>query len=268
MPADFSAEEAEDLDNKNLDAKLELESESDSDMDEHRVFVAMLKSKNGGKKTSRPMTMTNRERLDRCKGSYIVHCKALSENWDNCESLSIDIAAGPAPNLLQAAVQFGIIEGTMLLAFEETLLNGYVGKVTQSEDSDDGGAASLDYYNDVASTSTSKKRKAATSPPRPKPGRGRPKKQANATRPATRLFIRFRGRDTGEGVIFYRPECGYIDFTDSDCVAFKGVCSMPAVGTKVPFEGFKVDSSAGTQVTPWSSFSESAHEEERVGRWR
>jgi hypothetical protein len=217
-------------------------------MEEHRAFVEKLKKKKTGNKSSKPLT--NREKMDRCKGSYIVRCEELSGNWDECDSLSIDIATGPKPGLLQAAVEFGIIEGTMLLSFNEADLDAYIGT---AEESDDQGAIS----------SNSKKRKAAA------PGRGRPpKKQAKAAASlANRLFIRFRGRETGEGVVFYTPQKGYLDFTDADCVAFKAVCSMPAVGNKAPFQGFKVDSSPATRATPWESFSEAVYEEERVERW-
>jgi hypothetical protein len=34
--------------------------------------------------------------------------------------------------------------------------------------------------------------------------------------------------------VFYTPKKGHLEFTDSDFVAFKGIASMPAVGSNVP----------------------------------
>jgi len=71
-------------------------------------------------------------------------------------------------------------------------------------------------------------------------------------------------------MIFFNPEKGYLDFTDSNYVAFKGVASLPAVGNKVPFEGFKgfkVSAEAMTRAQPWSAFSEKVYEEQRTSRW-
>ena len=43
-------------------------------------------------------------------------------------------------------------------------------------------------------------------------------------------------------------------------MAFKGVGSMPAVGSAVLFEGFKISAEAAMQAEPWSTFSASAWE--------
>jgi hypothetical protein len=67
--------------------------------------------------------------------------------------------------------------------------------------------------------------------------------------------------------ILSSPHKGYLDFTNGDFVAFKGVGSMLAVGSAVPFEGFKVSAEAAAQAEPWSAFSEAAYEEESVSRW-
>jgi hypothetical protein len=231
------------------------------DMEEHHAFVAGLKKKKQGK--LRPAVITNREKLDKCKGTYIVRCDQVSDNWDNCDSLGVDIDTGPKPGILQAAVEFGIIEGTMLMAFNEaeleaclvTTRHGKSGHVGCS----DGNRSSED--NAVISGPTSKKRKQAAKSQTPR----KHAKTAAATN--NRLFFRFKGRETSGGCIFYNPHKGYIEFTDSDCVAFKGVGSMPAVGNKVLFEGFKTDARASTQAEPWSSFSEAVYEEENESRW-
>jgi len=255
------------IDNKSWEKKAkEQEDQWEEAMDEHRDFIASMEKKNGKK-----VALTNREKLDKCKGSYIVRCEDLSGGWDNCNSLGIDIAAGPKAGILQAAVKFGILKGTMLLSFNESELDEYVGTSGKygNSDSDDDEDDEDSEGSYLSTATSSKKRKAPTkNAVTTKPGRGRPKKQAKGSAPTSnRLHFRLRGRETGEGMIFFNPEKGYLDFTDSNYVAFKGVASLPAVGNKVPFEGFKVSAEAITRAQPWSTFSEKVHEEERTSRW-
>jgi hypothetical protein len=236
----------------------EAEEEWEATMEDHREFIASIK-----KKKAKKGPMSEREKLEKCQGSYVIRCEELSGGWDNCDSLNTDIAAGPRAGILEAAVEFGKIEGTMLLAFNEADLDAYV--VTASEESE---SDMEDYDEDDDPAPASKKRKAPTKATGAKASRGRPKKQAKTSaNTSNRLFFRLRGRETGEEVIFSNPHKGHLDFTDSEFVAFKGVGSMPAVGSAVPFEGFKVSADAATTAEPWSAFSEAAYEGERVSRW-
>lgn len=221
-------------------------------MQEHRDFVAKYK-KGKGKKSQPP-------NLEKCKGSYVIRCDELSGGWDNCNELSIDIDSGATPNILVAAADFGIYECTMLLSFSEAELDTYVNTAGENEDSE-----SEDPDEGMLQPTASKKRKA---PPPPKRGRGRPKKQPKTSDTTSkRLFFRMRGRDTSEGQIFYEPERGHLDFTDDDFVAFRGIMALPAVGRKVPLEGFKINEKATSSAEAWSNFSEKVYEEERVSRW-
>jgi hypothetical protein len=244
----ISANDNED-ESEDPEAGKDSESESNDGLEDHRAFVQSLERKKGQGKASGPLTY--RERLDRCKGSYRVRCKALSEQWDICDSLFIHITNDPSPGFLQAAVEFGIIEGTMLLVFNEADLDVYVDTAGQDEDSEEeeGDSPECDV---MPSASSSKKRKAAASTTSTKRDRGRPKKQARAaTSPTNRLFIaHLKGEDTGTGETFHEPGPGYLEFIDNDCVAFKGVCTMPGVDEdRVPFEGFKVDSKVATRAS-------------------
>jgi hypothetical protein len=211
-------------------------------MEKHREFVANIKKKKG-----KMGPVSEREKLQSCKGSYVIRCEELAGGWDHCDSLNIDIAAGPKAGILEAAVEFGIIEDTMLVAFKEADLDAYVAVASEESESDvddyDKGDDSED--DDQSTTPASKKRKATTKATASKPGRGRPKKQAKSSESTSgRLFFCLRGRETGERVIFSNPHKGYLDFTNSEFVAFKGVGSMPAVGSAVTFEGFKVSAEA------------------------
>jgi hypothetical protein len=93
------------------------------------------------------------------------------------------------------------------------------------------------------------KRKAPIKAAVSKRGRGRPKKQAktNATT-SNRLYFRLRRRENGESMVFHTPEKGFPDITNSSLVAFKGVGSIPVVGSKVPFEGLKVSAESAAQA--------------------
>ena len=82
-------------------AAKEREEEWEEVMEVHRELVASIKKKKGKKGPT-----TQRKRLNKCRGSYAIQCEDLSGKWDNCDSLGIDIAAGPKPNILQAAVGF------------------------------------------------------------------------------------------------------------------------------------------------------------------
>ena len=128
-------------------------------MQEHREFVASVKRK---KKAIKDL-MFEFEKLEKSEGSYMIRCDELSGGWDNCASLNIEIAAVPKYGILEAAVEFGIFEGTMLLAFKEADLDDYVA------------VASVDDYDNPAPAF--KKRKASTKSIAPKAGRGRLKKQ-------------------------------------------------------------------------------------------
>jgi hypothetical protein len=88
-------------------------------------------------------------------------------------------------------VEFGIIEGTMLLAFNEADLDAHLGTLSGQDDSDSENYVenesedSEDGY--LYSASTSKKRIAPVKAVASKRGRGRPKKQA---RPSTTTSYR------------------------------------------------------------------------------
>ena len=129
-------------------------------MQEHREFVAIVKRK----KKAIKGPMFEFEKLEKSEGSYMIRCDELSGGWDNCASLDIDVAAGAKYGILEAAVEFGIFKGTILLAFKEADLDDYVA------------IASMNDYDNPAPAP--KKRKASTKSIAPKAGRGRLKKQA------------------------------------------------------------------------------------------
>jgi hypothetical protein len=230
--------------------------------------------------------MSQREKLNKCMGSYVIRCSEITDGWDNCDSLSIDIAAGTKAGILEAAVKFGIIESTMLLAFNQDDFDACMASGNEEDENDkyvydedygvyrkrQAAMASDESENDTYSYDEDdavyrkrntyeddyglhRKRKATANTTALKSGSGRQKKQIKlGMDTSNRLFFRLRGRETGEGQIFFDANQGYLDFTDSGFVVFKGVGAPEHVGNRVPFEGFKLSKEAAVEAEPWSRF--------------
>lgn len=221
--------------------------------EEHREFVKTAKkgAKKVNAKSPTPAV------LQKIVGSYVVRCEDIEEQWPSEHELTLDIAFGPKDNVLEGAVSFNVIEGTMLLALSDDILDELDVDTLDSDDSDDS-----DEDDEDEEPALSKKRAA----PAPKHKPGRPKK-AKTNAQTRHIPLRIRGRETGEGEMFYDSERGHLEFTDNTYTRFTGVVGLPHVGPKVEFEGLKVDSEPQQQADAWEEFSERQYEYERVARW-
>lgn len=252
----------------------EEEKKRDDVMEKHSELVKQAKESKGKK----PM-FYGPGQIGKCIGSYVVRSDSLDREYGN-DPLTIDIHLGPTPTILVAAVDWGHIEGTMLLAFSEKDLDDYIGATKakrkksqydddeEEDDEDDEDEEDEDeddeYDYDNTASKTSNKRKA----PAPKPKRGRPTKKSKVETPKfKRLHYRLKGRETGENEMFYVPYKGYFDFTDDTCTAFKGKADIPYITSNADIEGFKVNARPQNKAEAWSSFSAAAYERERVARW-
>ena len=237
------------------------EDEWEDTMADHRAFVETL----GVKKTT--TKLSNQATLERCKGSYTVRCDEASRQWDDCDTLTLDIANGPEPGILIAAYDFGFIEGTMLLALDESDLNAYVDNNSNKDRYSTSEDEPLDSSSDQTAPASKKRKAAPEGGPAELRSRG-PRKKAKTNRASpNRLFFQLRGRETGEGQIFFDPHKGYLDFADNRFATFKGVGHLPYIGENVPFEGFKLSTDAASKAAPWRNFSEAIWNKERVSRW-
>jgi hypothetical protein len=195
--------------------------------------------------------------LRQCRGRYAITCPSVTEQWGDANDLTLDVCDGHTPGTLQAAMGFGIVEGTMILslskdaALEDPTSEGELGGDADDQDEeDDGGSGS---YNGLG------KRKAT--PFRP----SRPQ-EVRSSSPSRRMYLRWRGRDTGTGEIYYHVNPGFIDF-NNNCTALNGTLfQVPAAGN-VEFKGRKVDKAPRKQPEPWSAFSEEAYDEANQARW-
>jgi hypothetical protein len=196
-------------------------------------------------------------------GAYVVECKSISEEWDNANDLTMNISQGTGPIVLQAEFDFSVLEGVMRLGFDPTLLS--ICSSSEDEGEDSGEEYNRDSDDEVIVTGT--KRKAV----------GQSAKQAvskkakgggpSAAHPR-RLYLQWRGQETGEGVIqLDNSNTGYLEFTDARCNAFKGVASFCFVGEKVKFRGYKVNGGSGRMNKRWSDYSEDKYEDACRARW-
>ena len=157
----------------------------------------------------------------------------------------------------------------MLLSFSEEELDSYI------DSADSGGNDSYDYTDenetgpenwgndDTPPPKQSNKRKAPAATPKK---RGRPLKKAKVSNgPARRLHYRLKGRETGEGMMFYEPYKGYPDF-DESYTSFKGKANCTDLSNDM--QGLKTDNEPCATAEPWSTFTEAAYERERVNRWK
>ncbi|KAJ3513186.1 hypothetical protein NM208_g15221 [Fusarium decemcellulare] len=172
--------------------------------------------------------------LDCLQGSYVIESGEMSF-W-NRHGLTLDIGK-VKDGVLMAAYNFGEYEGTMVLSPSEEALHVWT------------------LMNDTPKRTL--KQLGLTKRPKATPSLSR------------RLFYQIRGREMGNGMIFYSPESGHIDFLDDECTRFEGLVNeLGAMGGRIEFSGFKVSDMSRKCVQPWSSFSEKVYDYENRARWR
>ncbi|MBE3049255.1 hypothetical protein IMZ48_43500 [Candidatus Bathyarchaeota archaeon] len=169
--------------------------------------------------------------------------------------MTLDVTPGPTPKVLQAAVDFGMIEGTMIFALSDEALD--VIDNTPPDDQLEGYSSSEKNKEEDEDNEPNPSGKRSASP-KTKPGDS---KKQKADVPPRRVYLRIRGRETGEGQPF-SSERGYIDFTDDTYTQFKGVVDLPYMSDRQAFEGYKVDSRPRRKTKSWGKFDEGWWEEE------
>ncbi|KAI5304140.1 hypothetical protein KEM56_006803, partial [Ascosphaera pollenicola] len=176
-------------------------------------------------------------------GQYKLRCAEVEEQWpSDAKRLKMAImthktvdAAGVG---LIASFNLGIVEGTMLLA-------GSVEAVQKIR-------------NQISSDALI---------PIKRPNFDFDGERAEDYEPRhNRLFIRWRGRETGEGGVstdnYYDKNNGYIDFItpeegSQDKVKIKGIIDdVEGIGGPLTFEGERVKDSGGRKPLSWNSLGE------------
>jgi hypothetical protein len=236
-------------------------------MKNHEKLVKETRKAKKGRKGASEKNGDQRGELSRCVGSYIIRCDAIGSRYGTLLTINIQ-NSGPIEGILVTAIDWGDVEGTMLLSSSEEELDNYIGSANGREnayddiDEDDGDGEDWGSGHSTTLSKQSNKRKA----PAANPKRGRPSKKAKVGLfSPRRLHYRLKGHETGEGEMFCTPYKGYFDFDDT-YTSFKGKANSPYIRSDA-MEGLKTDNKPRRSAEPWNSFSEAAYERARVARW-
>ncbi|KAM6486059.1 hypothetical protein HDV62DRAFT_353090 [Trichoderma sp. SZMC 28011] len=213
-------------------------------LERHREYIAQAQL---GEPSRGPNKQPEAFSLDRCKGSYVVRCKEIADEWLSFlkgRTFTMDIWPRDE-NTLVAAFDFGLIEGTMILGMTEDLL-----KDDPYETDQDDEARFSDEEEEEVSLEEEMRRFLEWGSARKRKRRDEAevaaKRQRRAAEPVPefrqrRVYFRSRGRRTDKGQVVYEPDAGHLDFRTDDCVEFAGrVYLMSWVGKNVWFYGYKV----------------------------
>lgn len=146
----------------------------------------------------------------------------------------------PVPDIMEAAANFSIFEGTMLLALSDGTLDSFAG-----EPDSHGSRDTPDDDQPLVQQNGARKRGAAAP-------MGNPNKNARSNTPGLYFPLRLRGREMGEGDVLPDPRRGYIEFTDDSYASFRGVVDISLVGDGIEFTGWKVDGVPRRRAEPWN----------------
>ncbi|KAJ4855052.1 uncharacterized protein T069G_10610 [Trichoderma breve] len=217
-------------------------------LERHREYIAQAQL---GEPSRGPNKQPEGFSLDRCKGSYVVRCAEIADEWLSFlkgRTFTMDIWSRDE-NILVAAFDFGLIEGTMILGMTEDLL-----KDDPYESDQDLEARFSDEEEEEISLEEEMRRFQEWVSGRKRKRRDEAeleaKRQAKAMRRAAepvpeflqhRVYLRAHGHRTDKGQVTYEPDAGHLDFRTDDCVEFAGrVYLMTWVGKNVWFYGYKV----------------------------
>ncbi|KZF25972.1 hypothetical protein L228DRAFT_279233 [Xylona heveae TC161] len=183
------------------------------------------------------------------RGYYSIECDDITEQWD-VEDMNLSIVPHQKEGCFQGDMDFGVLEGTMLFAFTEEQLM----QVREEEEYGKNGG-----YDDEPVAGKRKAQTAATAV----------SKKAKTTSNTRRLYLQWRGRETGEGEIqldYDNDNVGYLDFTDDTCATFHGQIDISFVKSCVKFSGFRRRNTPQTNSS-WMDYSEEAYSYASRRRW-
>lgn len=202
-------------------------------------------------------------------GAYVVNCEQLQKGWDNTDNLRLSITTTPLPGIYQAAFNFGVLEGIMMLSADAHALSYFSGKQSEKIAGDDDRLCpelatgpeqqpSQTEEEITCEDSAGRKRKAVDDT-------SRPAKILKTSTPAV-LHLCMRSRGTGSGQINPDPELGVITF-DDQLTAFTGTIDIDLIGPNMPFRGRKISDTAEKPKAGWEDYGHAAYEYARIARW-
>ncbi|KAI1748717.1 hypothetical protein F4782DRAFT_516013 [Xylaria castorea] len=194
-------------------------------------------------------------------GSYIMHCRQLEDEY-GCElgSMALDVHAPTSTHGAVAAFNFGLVEGTMLLASsEESLELLREEQAVRSSDEED-------EFTDEEHFAASGKRKTTASR---RPGARGFKRRLGGDHPQNpgRFYLQWAGCDTGTAHLVMDEDherTGYFDLDKSGMTARGKLKYRELLGDKrLVFTLLKVADTPRKNPDAWSSYCE----QDRFIRW-
>ncbi|KAI0438484.1 hypothetical protein F4803DRAFT_534855 [Xylaria telfairii] len=187
-------------------------------------------------------------------GSYIMHCRSLQDEY-GCElgSMTLDVHAPTSTHGAIAAFNFGITEGTMLLASSEESLELLREEQDVRSSDEEGEFADEEYF------AASGKRKAKASRG---PGAKHFKRRLGSDRPqdASRFYLQWAGCETGTGHLVMDEDherTGHFDLDKSGMSARGQFRYRELFGDKpLVFTLLKVADTPRNSPDAWSSYCE------------
>lgn len=214
-------------------------------------------------------------------GTYIIDCAQIENGWDDADDLRLSITGTSLPSIYQAAFDFGIIEGAMMLAHDRKPLS-YFSEETMEEieiaESGQRAPVKLESGSEIEDEAS---KADGDSDDQRLPGRGMKRKApavtnhpSKATKPSPAsntgagltLHLCMRSRDKGSGEIDPRPSMGSISFNER-LTEFNGTVDIDVVGKDVPFRGRKISDTL-EKTARWEGYGYAAAEYASMARWR
>ncbi|KAF2101295.1 hypothetical protein NA57DRAFT_53271 [Rhizodiscina lignyota] len=242
-----------------LDAKFGKElsaweiAEIEMSMDRHTEYLKSRRSPKGA------------QDISGLTGSWIIRCKYIQENWNSNSypmKLTMDIIQQDSPFGVQAAFNFEIIEGIMLLSPTQSVLADFMNSLEHDPDASETDDSDSPWRS---RSDSNKKRKYVQ--------QGHilddKKQKLDTTANSSRFNLRWRGRETGNGEIQMDTAPSYnnghidVDFRQA---TFKGVIKADIFDT-VPFKGYKVSDAPKSTPPKWWDLSEKQWNYECTARW-
>lgn len=207
-------------------------------------------------------------------GVYLIDCEEIQNGWERGEDLELSIRESDCKGIYEADFEFNIISGAMMLSTDKATINEHCARLAKEEEKEE-------YGSDISDEDDSENDSDGDVKPTPNGKRVRfgsedtqPQKKAKKTADGdVKLFLKWRGRESGEGEIGLDDNEGAIIFTDPRHLTFSGRMDMGPIGSNVLFTGMKISGNQSKRLASirttdkWNEYSETAHEGERVGRW-
>lgn len=201
-------------------------------------------------------------KLDQLTGSYVVRCEKMEDEGGSGEVRTLSIVQPCNVHGATAAFDFGLVEGTMLLALSDDALQLLRQDVeVDSDEEDDVDSDDLDGYGGPR-----KRQRKATHT-----AQGPIKRRLGETPKSNRVYLQWAGRESGEGEIQLDTEnshTGYLDF-DASKASAQGVFAYPSYfgDERLAFTIRKVSDQPSKIPDSWSGFNEKQYAYESRARW-